>query len=193
MINNIFFDTYLWIPLWIILCYLAGVAQLGDVISKLSGRNIRNVGTGNPGASNIFYEISPLAGITVFFLDLCKGLAVTLPLTLTDQPSWISSLSILTLMLGHQVRFPFRISGGTGMAAGMGAAIGVIPLGALIAIPPAATILFFTKRPSYTGVSAFIISVLADWVINTNLLNSSTILLLSAAILVKFKYQYRNI
>ena len=163
------------------------------MISKLSGRNIRNVGTGNPGASNIFYEISPLAGITVFFLDLCKGLAVTLPLTLTDQPSWISSLSILTLMLGHQVRFPFRISGGTGMAAGMGAAIGVIPLGALIAIPPAATILFFTKRPSYTGVSAFIISVLADWVINTNLLNSSTILLLSAAILVKFKYQYRNI
>ena len=79
------------------------------------------------------------------------------------------------------------------MATGMGAVIGVIPLGALIAIPPAAIILFFTKRPSYTGVSAFIISVLADWVINTNLLNSSTILLLSAAILVKFKYQYRNI
>ena len=79
------------------------------------------------------------------------------------------------------------------MAAGMGAAIGVIPLGALIAIPPAATILFLTKSPTYTGVSAFIISLLADWVINTNLLNSSTILLLSAAILVKFKYQYRNI
>jgi len=193
LIDTIFFETYLWVPLWIILCYLVGVAQLGDVVSKLSGLNIRNIGTGNPGASNIFYEISPLAGITVFFLDLCKGLAVTLPLTLADQPSWISSISILSLMAGHQIRFPFQISGGTGMAAGMGAAVGLIPLGAIIAIPPAAAILLLTKRPSYTGVSAFIISVLADWLINTNLLNSSTILLLAAAILVKFKFQYRKL
>ena len=163
------------------------------MISKMSGLNIRNIGTGNPGASNIFYEISPIAGITVFFLDLCKGLAVTLPLTLTDQPSWISSLSILSLMAGHQIRFPFRISGGTGMAAGMGAGVGLIPLGALVAIPPAGAILLLTKRPSYTGVSAFIISVLADWVINTNLMNSSTMLLLSASILIKFKFQYRKL
>ena len=79
------------------------------------------------------------------------------------------------------------------MAAGMGAAVGLIPLGAIIAISPAAAILLLTKRPSYTGVSAFIISVLADWFINTNLLNSSTILLLSTAILVKFKFQYRKL
>ena len=79
------------------------------------------------------------------------------------------------------------------MAAGMGAAVGLIPLGAIIAIPPAAAILLLTKRPSDTGVSAFIISVLADWFINTNLLNSSTILLLSTAILVKFKFQYRKL
>jgi len=79
------------------------------------------------------------------------------------------------------------------MATAMGSGIGLIPKAAFVSVIPSAIILLFTKKPSYTGVSAFFITIVAGWLIYMDLLLSVTIFILSASVLIKFKLQYQNL
>jgi len=174
--------------------YLLGTISLGDlIVRKFSGQNIRELGTGNPGASNIYAEISPKYGVVVFFSDITKGLLVTLPLVLLNYPTWIASISIWLLLAGHMVTTPWGKTGGTGMATAMGAAIGLLPFAALIAVVPSFFVLIITRRPSFTGATAFLLSIIAGWLIYNDLIASLSIILSSAAVLLKYQYQYRNL
>ena len=116
------------LTIWFLVCYLTGVLQIGDLITRKAGFDIRNSGTGNPGASNIYSQLGPAFGIAVFFLDVGKGLLPVIICNITDQPSFVLALSVFSLLAGHQLRFPWQTSGGTGMATAMGAGIGILPL-----------------------------------------------------------------
>ena len=177
----------------VLLCYLIGLVQIGDILTRRVGIDIRSSGTGNPGASNIFIEVGPFLGVLVFFLDVAKGLIPVVIASFTDIPTIISCLSSISIVLGHQLRIPLKNSGGTGMATAMGSGIGLIPKAALVSVIPSALILLLTKKPSYTGVSAFFITIIAGWLIYMDLLLSVTIFILSAAVLIKFKLQYQDL
>ena len=58
---------------WAVTSYLIGSIPVGDLVSRLSGKNIRDLGTGNPGTANITREIGRKHGITVLILDVIKG------------------------------------------------------------------------------------------------------------------------
>ncbi len=181
------------LAIWFLVCYLIGVLQIGDLLTRKAGFDIRNSGTGNPGASNIYSELGPAFGIAVFFLDVGKGLMPVIICNITNQPSFVLALSVFSLLAGHQLRFPWQTSGGTGMATAMGAGIGILPLGAAVALLPSASILLMTRQPSYTGVAAFFITMVAGWLIYRDLILCTAVLILSAAVLIKFKFQYRHL
>jgi glycerol-3-phosphate acyltransferase PlsY len=181
------------LAIWFLVCYLIGVLQIGDLLTRKAGFDIRNSGTGNPGASNIYSELGPAFGIAVFFLDVGKGLMPVIICNITNQPSFVLALSVFSLLAGHQLRFPWQTSGGTGMATAMGAGIGILPLGAAVALLPSAGILLMTRQPSYTGVAAFFITMVAGWLIYRDLILCTAVLILSAAVLIKFKFQYRHL
>ena len=107
------------LPMWFLICYLIGALQIGDLITRKAGFDIRNSGTGNPGASNIYSQLGPAFGIAVFFLDVAKGVLPVIICNLTSQPSLVVALSVFLLLAGHQLRFPWPTSGGTGMATAM--------------------------------------------------------------------------
>lgn len=179
--------------IWAITSYFIGTVSIGDYIAKLKKVDIRSRGTGNPGASNIYAEIGPVYGISVFFIDIAKGLIITLPIVLLDYPIWIATIGIIFFLLGHMVINPWRRPGGIGMATTMGAGIVLLPMGALIAVIPAFLILVITRRPSYTGVFAFISTIIAGWLVHLDLLATISVLILAGAVLVKFQFQYRDL
>ncbi len=188
-----FLEQTILLTIWLLVCYLTGVLQIGDLITRKAGFDIRNSGTGNPGASNIYSQLGPAFGIAVFFLDVGKGLMPVIICNITDQPSFVVALSVFSLLAGHQLRFPWQTSGGTGMATAMGAGIGILPLGAAVALLPSAGILLMTRVPSYTGVAAFFITMVAGWLIYRDPILCTAVLILSAAVLIKFKLQYRHL
>ena len=170
--------------------YTVGVVQIGDLMARFKGIDIRAVGTQNPGASNIYAEIGPAYGVLIFFLDLAKGFAPLALATNFGQPSWYVGIVLACLITGHQTRFPLSISGGTGMATAMGAGIAVFPLAALVAAIPAAVVLFVSRRPSYTGVLAFLVTIVSGWLIYGDLILSIGILALAGMVLIKYRSQY---
>ena len=57
-----------------IISYLIGSIPFGFLITKfVKGVDIRQVGSGNPGATNVARVLGKFYGILVFILDLLKG------------------------------------------------------------------------------------------------------------------------
>jgi len=179
--------------IWAITSYFIGTISIGDCISKLKKVDIRSQGTGNPGASNIYAEIGPMYGISVFFVDLAKGLIITFPIILLEYPTWIATIGIIFFLIGHMIINPWGRSGGIGMATTMGAGIVLLPIGALIAVIPSFLILIMTRRPSYTGVFAFISTIIAGWLVHLDLMATISVLILAGAVLIKFQFRYRDL
>ena len=61
-------DTPLVYVLWACAAYLLGSVSFGDIVARLAGFPIRDTGTGNPGAANVFREMGPKYAVAVMAL-----------------------------------------------------------------------------------------------------------------------------
>ena len=68
---------------WILLIlsvasYHVGGINFSIIISKMKGRDIRNIGSGNPGMMNMSRNFGLKTGVLILFLDMLKGVIPTL-------------------------------------------------------------------------------------------------------------------
>jgi glycerol-3-phosphate acyltransferase PlsY len=128
-----------------ITAYLLGSIPFGFLIAKTKGIDIRTVGSGNIGATNVFRSISKKLGIITFALDFLKGCcgAALLPL-LAHQlvPDLLTGVSKDALpvfcgaltIVGHNWTCFLGFKGGKGIATSAGMLIGLSPWSMLIAL-----------------------------------------------------------
>jgi glycerol-3-phosphate acyltransferase PlsY len=128
-----------------ITAYLLGSIPFGFLIAKTKGIDIRTVGSGNIGATNVFRSISKKLGVMTFALDFLKGCcgAALLPL-LADKlaPGLLTGLAkdILPVfcgaltIVGHNWTCFLGFKGGKGIATSAGMLIGLSPLSMAIAL-----------------------------------------------------------
>ena len=176
--------------LWAIGAYLLGSVSLGDLVARVSGNEIRGLGTGNPGTANTFRELGARHAFTVFTLDLAKGAAATVPLLLLDAPAWAGFVAGLAVLAGHIFPVFWGFRGGTGLVVGMGATAGLLPLGAVIAIPFIAAIAVFTRNMGHAGAAFFAAAIVAGWLVHGDAVGVAAVLLMGLAVFVKGRIQY---
>ncbi len=111
----------------LVLAYLLGSLPTGYVIAKLvQGIDIREHGSGNTGATNVFRVVGKRAGITVLIIDLLKGLLAVLVARLVmaqfdgDLSTWVQTLAGLLAILGHSRSIWLNFTGGKSAATGLG-------------------------------------------------------------------------
>ena len=183
-----------WIySIWTLSIFILGSISVGDLVSRLAGVNIRTVGTGNPGAANIYREIGKPYGISVVLLDVVKGAIATLPLYFLEFPLPMLAISTAAVIVGHLFPIFWKFNGGTGMATAMGCSMGLLPMGGLIAIPVATLTIFFSKNTGYTGGVFFLTVVLVGSVFHNDVfIPVATVIVVAATILIKSKIQYQD-
>jgi acyl phosphate:glycerol-3-phosphate acyltransferase len=112
-----------------VLAYLLGSMPTGYVVAKLlKGIDIREHGSGNPGATNVLRVVGKKAGISVLVIDLLKGVAaVSLAkalFPLSAPPAgwvdWVATLAGLLAIVGHSKSVWLGFSGGKSAATGLG-------------------------------------------------------------------------
>lgn len=114
-----------------LLCFLSflfGSIPFGFLICKYTlGVDIRKLGSGNIGTTNVMRIAGPTTGILVLFLDTSKGfLPVLLARAFSFTPLWVVLAGIFAI-LGH-IFSPFIGGrGGRGVATGLGVVIGIAP------------------------------------------------------------------
>jgi len=118
----------------IVAAYLVGSFPTGYVVTRLAiGKDIRQLGSGNVGANNVFGQVGPMAGITVGLVDISKGAAaVAIAHTVMNitlfEPGLYVVLAGLAAVVGHIWPVYFRFIGGNGLAVTIGTLIILMPL-----------------------------------------------------------------
>ena len=107
----------------IIISYVVGSFPTSYFISKSYGINILNVGSGNPGMTNVIRSIGIKQGLIVGLIDIFKGWIVNFfsPLLLTNNTPeyFISLVQIIagsSAVLGHTFSIFLNFKGGKGIA-----------------------------------------------------------------------------
>ncbi|TAK35917.1 MAG: glycerol-3-phosphate acyltransferase [Chloroflexota bacterium] len=108
--------------LLIISAYLVGSIPLGYTVARLvGGINLREYGTGNVGASNVYRNVGKGPAVLVAVGDIVKGLW---PVVLARYLNWsdtVVALAGLAAIVGYDWPIFTRFKGGRGLAASIGA------------------------------------------------------------------------
>ncbi len=127
--------------MFIPIAFLAGSVPFGYLIGKANGIDIRTVGSGNIGATNLGRALGKRFFYACFFLDMTKGMMPTLiaghfmgtlgtmRVETTDAFWWL--FVMVAAVLGHMFTPWLGFKGGKGVATALGAMVGILPAMAL--------------------------------------------------------------
>lgn len=146
-------STLLAIP---VAAYFLGSIPFGLILTKiLGGVDVRKVGSGNIGATNVARAAGLSAGVLTLVLDVAKGAgAVLLAEKLShDSALWMMAAAPAAL-LGHCFPVWLKFKGGKGVATAAGAFALLSPLACLAAIVLFLLVVIFWRYVSLGSVSA---------------------------------------
>lgn len=147
----------------IVLAYLIGSIPTAVWMSKrLYGIDIREHGSGNAGATNMFRILGPKAGTAVMLIDMLKGfLAVKLAIFApygfyTEQSVNLQVFLGLFAVLGHIFPIWAEFKGGKGIATLFGMILSIQPLVAVSMVGVFMLMLYITRYVSLSSITASI-------------------------------------
>lgn len=167
------------IVVMLILSYLIGAFPSGLVIGKLFfKKDIRQLGSGNTGATNSFRVLGRPAGFVVTFLDIFKGfITVFFPIWLpvhADGPisTFFTHGLIVGLfaIVGHVYPIYLGFKGGKAVATSAGVVLGVNPILLLILAVIFFAVLKLFKYVSLSSIIAAICCVIGSLIIQDYIL-----------------------
>lgn len=137
----------------IIVSYMVGSILAGPLLATLFRADLKEKGSGNPGATNAFRVIGPLAGVLVLAGDAFKGWGAMY------MGAWIGGMDYLPLMglatiVGHNWSIFHRFKGGKGIATTLGVVIGLSPLSLWILVPAWILVTLITGFVSVGSITA---------------------------------------
>ena len=149
----------------VVLAYLLGSIPTSIWVSKaVFGIDIRDYGSGNPGATNTFRVLGSKWGTFVMIVDISKGVIATslyilIPFYLQNELARTNFMIILGLaaVLGHIFPIWADFKGGKGVATILGMALAIQPIVALICIVVFLITLFTTRFVSLSSMLASIV------------------------------------
>jgi len=114
--------------------YLLGAVPFGYIFTRLkTGRDIRTLGSGNIGATNVLRTQGKLLALFTLLLDVGKSaMAVWLSARWGSEP-WMGAAGGAAAVVGHCFPVFLGFRGGKGIASGLGAFVFLAPLPTAIA------------------------------------------------------------
>lgn len=179
------------IALAIVAAYVVGSIDFAVVVGRMHGVDIHEVGSGNPGASNVLRSIGKLPAALVMLGDTMKGVVGAamgmIAAGSTDpQVEW-AFLAGLAAVVGHCYPLFHRFKGGKGVATGLGVLAFTVPLVAAIALGVWVILVWLTKTASVSSLIVVLGSIpLTIW---RGVWGMSLVWLLATVVLVIWRHR----
>lgn len=148
--------------------YLVGSIDFAVIVARMHGVDIHNVGSGNPGASNVMRSLGRGPGAMVLVGDTIKGvigaaMGMIASGTADPQIEW-AFLAGLAAVVGHCYPIFHKFKGGKGVATGLGVLFFTVPLVGLIVVVSWMVLVKITKTASVSSLIVVFASIpLALW------------------------------
>jgi glycerol-3-phosphate acyltransferase PlsY len=136
--------------------YLLGSIPFGVLFTRLfGGGDVRKVGSGNIGATNVARAAGPVAAILTLLCDFAKGaVPVWLAGRISSENATWMMIAALAALLGHCFPIWLGFRGGKGVATAAGAFLVLCPPALLGSVMLFLIVLFFWRYVSLASISA---------------------------------------
>jgi len=164
----------------VIAAYLIGSINFAVIFSKAFDKiDVREIGSGNAGATNVLRSSGALPGALTFICDLLKAVAASglghiifsYIYSQTSNslyvPIYGAYLCGVACMVGHVYPLFFDFRGGKGVAVGAGVFFVCSPYAILIGLAVFAIVLLFTRIVSLSSLAGTFVTVMFGIVFNT--------------------------
>ncbi len=154
-------ETLMWLTGGVA-AYLTGSLPFGFLLVQSRGKDIRTLGSGNIGATNVFRSVGKPLGILTFALDVAKGycgvkLIPPLAAGLAGGNYETMALPVFCgalTVVGHNWTCFLKFKGGKGIATSAGMLLALAPAGAGIAVALWLTVFLATRYVSVASIAA---------------------------------------
>ena len=177
-------------------CYLLGGFPTGVVLTRRKfGLDVRDMGSGNIGATNVTRVFGWYAGLLVFVIDFLKGY---LPLWLLkyygfDPSGWLLCWVGLALVIGHCFSPYLRLKGGKGVATSLGCLSFFIPQGALIGLGVYGLALVLSRISAVGSLSGIVAVWIYLAIIPTSVPIRTFVVLVSVVVILRHHQNIRRL
>jgi glycerol-3-phosphate acyltransferase PlsY len=145
-------------PLWfglVAASYLLGSLSFSlAVVWFLKRADVRKIGSGNAGATNVLRAAGRWPALLVLLLDISKGIVPVRVARALGAPGEVVAAAAFAVVLGHVFPIFFGFRGGKGVATGFGALFALLPLATGTAMAVFALTVVATRYVSLGSVVA---------------------------------------
>ena len=179
------------IALALVAAYMVGSIDFAVIVGRMHGVDIHDVGSGNPGASNVLRSIGRVPAAMVLLGDTMKGVVAAamgmIAGGVVDFQSEWAFLAGLFAVIGHCYPVFHRFKGGKGVATGLGVLFYTVPFVAAIVVVSWLILLKLTKTASISSLIVVGASIpLAIW---QGVSGMSLVWLLATVVLVVWRHK----
>ncbi len=172
-----------------VLAYLLGSVSTAVIVARVMGhKDPREIGSKNPGATNLLRYAGKTAAALTLFGDVLKGVIAVLAARLVTDDPLILALTGFTVFIGHLYPVFFRFHGGKGVATALGV---WLALNLWVGLALLATWLVMAAAFRYSSLSALTAAVAAPLYVGW-LLPGTSYLVASAAISALLIFRHRS-
>ena len=199
---------FVWIPpvaplhylITAIAAYFVGSIPTGFLIAKSRGVDIRKVGSGNMGATNVFRALGKKAGTFVLIVDLLKGCLGCLIVgglilqwaapsaeDLAQARERVYVVAGVCAILGHNFTCWLNFKGGKGIATSAGVMLAWVPLAFLGVLIVWLSVFLTSRYVSLASILAAIVLPIITWLIGAGHLMITVTICLSLMAIYKHR------
>ena len=179
------------LPAALLCSYLTGAIPFGLLFSRAMGKDVRQEGSGNIGATNVNRVLGKKLGLLTLLCDVAKGFLPVYVAALVLPPAVNSELFIalcgLSTVLGHMFPVYLGFNGGKGVATALGVFLYFSPLSILFALFVFTAVVASSGFVSAGSLVAAALIPLFIWLLGNSL--STVLVALLIAVLVWMKHR----
>ena len=173
--------------------YLLGAIPFSYLVARWRGVDVRTVGSGNVGATNVMRSAGPVAGVLALLLDAAKGAVAALlakgvaAAHVPEASGALPAAAAAAAVLGHVYPVWLGFRGGKGVATGAGAFVPLAPLSAGLAVATFAVVTAATRYVSLGSIMGAAALAALSFVTQDNAAVSWSAVFCSALIVVRHR------
>lgn len=180
----------------LVVAYLVGGIPFGFLIGRACGVDIRDVGSGNIGATNVWRTVGKPQGLVAFGLDVGKGLVAVLVIGGLFGQGQVPMMRVIAAglgaILGHVFPVYLGFRGGKAVATSLGVVISLAPAPTLIAFATFVVVVGIWRYISLGSITAAMVVAVATPLMTpdpfgANLVLTCFIWLIAALVIVRHR------
>jgi glycerol-3-phosphate acyltransferase PlsY len=184
----------------LILSYLVGGIPTSIIAGRiLKGIDIRDHGSGNAGATNVYRVLGPVPAAVVVLIDAGKGIISVLlistivPQMLLNDPVGMKTICGMAAVIGHSFPLWAGFRGGKGVGTGAGVMFSLIPAETAILLAIFIIIVIITRYVSLGSISVAVLLpaflIIEKYLLNRDISNILLVVSLFISVFIIFSHR----